>query len=86
MGTDHAELVCFEPIDGEEVSNTFLDEQAKDFGYNWNEQWEPSCGEEDSDYEDVGEYYEACGWWREEYEPAKHNGVIDSGDEGYEED
>ncbi len=86
VGTDAKELVCFEPVNGEEVTDSFLDSYARDFGYEWAGQWEPSCGEEDDYYEDADQYYENCGWWWEEYNPAEHNGHIDSGSEGYEED
>lgn len=79
VGTDHQELVCFEG----EVSNPFLDDYAEEFGYNWTSSWEPDCGGEDDDYEDPDQYYEQCGWWWEEYDPTKHNGVIDSDSEGF---
>lgn len=86
VGTDHKELVCFEPVNGEEVSNPFLDSYAQDFGQGWAGQWEPSCGGEDDDYEDEDQYWENCGWGWDEYNPAKHNGEIDCDAEGYEED
>lgn len=86
VGTDHYELVCFEPVNGEEVNNAFLDSYAQDIGYEWAGQWEPSCGEEDDDYESADQYYEACGWHWEEYNPAEHNGHIDQDAEGFEEE
>lgn len=86
VGTDHAELVCFEDLNGLEVSDRFLDDYAQDFGYEWTGQWEPDCGGEDDDYESVDQYYEACGWWWEEYDPAKHNGELSGDEEGYEEE
>ena len=46
----------------------------------------PDIGGEDSDYEEESQYYEACGWWWEEYSYAKHNGLIDPDMEGYEEE
>lgn len=86
VGTDHAELVCFE-IDknGQEVSNPFLDEYARDFGLEWANSFMPSIGEDGDDYEDEDQYYEDCGWWWEEYSPTKHTGEIDQDSEGFEE-
>lgn len=85
VGTDTKELVCFPDIDGVPVSNIHLDQYAESFGYDWAGMWEPNCGDEDDDYEDSSQYYEACGWGWDEYNPSEHNGEIDSDAEGYEE-
>lgn len=82
VGTDNAELHCFEG----EVSTAFLDSFAQSLGTDWADMYMPDIGGEDDDYEEEGQYYENCGWWWEEYSPAKHNGFLDSDDEGYEEE
>lgn len=86
VGTDNAELHIFQHDEKGEVSNRFLDNYAQDLGTGWADMYMPDIGGEDSDYQSEDEYYEACGWWWEEYSPAKHNRLLDSDDEGYEEE
>ena len=81
VGTDTAELVVFE----NGISDKEADEYCQDLGYEWTSQWEPSYGGEDDQYEDPDQYYEACGWWWEDYCPAEHNGKLCGTPEGYEE-
>lgn len=86
VGTDTKELVVFEDVNNEQVTDEFLNSYAEDFGRDWAGQWEPSCGGEDDDYEHEDEYWENCGWGWQEYEPAKHNGEISPDSDGYEGD
>jgi hypothetical protein len=86
VGTDHAELHIFHHNQPGGVTNDFLDNYAESLGRDWADMYMPDIGGDGDDYQSEDEYYEYCGWWWEEYSPAKHNGVIDSGDEGYEEE
>lgn len=86
VGTDTVELHIFQHDEKGEVSNRFLDNYAYDLGIQWADMFMPDIGGEDSDYEEESQYYEACGWWWEEYSYAKHNGLIDPDMEGYEEE
>lgn len=82
VGTDTADLQVFE----DDVTTEHLDAFAESFGMEWADSYDFGPDEDEDPEEYEQNYYEACGWWWEEYSPAKHNGVIDSDAEGYEEE
>lgn len=76
VGTDYARLEEIEDdVDGP-ITNGALDDWAEELGIEWANMFEPDIGGEDDDYEDVEDYYQACGWWWEEYNPEMHDGII----------
>lgn len=86
VGTDTAELVCFSPVDGVEVTDQHIDNYCDDFGMEHWDAYEPNTGGPDDDYEDSEDYHQYCGAWWEEYNPDEHNRLLRGGEEGYEED
>jgi hypothetical protein len=85
VGTGTQELVLFD----DNVTTKELDEYAQEFGMEHANAYDRGFDEED-EYEDedayYDDYYAQCGWWWEDYDPAKHNGNFCGIPEGYEED
>jgi hypothetical protein len=75
VGTD---LYRLEELD-DSVTGKDLEDIATDIGHEHAQSYSPSTVEEE-DYESYEEFYEAyleqCGWWWEEYDPAKHDDYL----------
>lgn len=76
VGTDYAQLEEIrDGVDGP-ITDKALDDWAQELGQEWANMFEPEMGGEDDDFEDEEDYLQACGWWWEEYDPEKHDGII----------
>jgi len=72
VGTDHAELVQF----NSPITDKQLDEYCQEVGQEHANSYDQGeYGGEDDDYEDESQYLEQCGWWWEEYDAEKHDGL-----------